>query len=313
MWKNESVVAWCVLRINGWFGAPELKTLDMFAELAMMGQKQWKSLKIWRLGVTNNGNRRELGARAKNTSIVEDLALGVQNSEVLEVLAAGARMPRVLLFTSFEPLKDVALCLAEGGPRWTCHLGGVPSGSDLMPKIGAMVKRDYAKFASQAESTSAPTSADVLVREGEGEPRCRLGRCTHKDPEVGEGTWGHGRGTVGPAVEALKSEWDQAKQAAKKPPMSVQITATQEFVTAHLDPNRQNALHACWEEGTHSMMEIPQDHNMWHEGLDLITEHSTGLYIELGRVATNCHFAVDCDRASEVSQNFGMKSRGAEL
>ena len=99
-----------------------------------------------------------------------------------------------------------------------------------------MTKCDSAKFVSPAESTpastSASTSADVPVREGEGEPRCRLGRRTHQDPEVGEGTRGMGGtgGTVGPAVEALKSEWDQAKQAAKKPPMSVQITAMQEFV-----------------------------------------------------------------------------------
>ena len=40
---------------------------------------------------------------------------------------------------------------------------------------------------------------------------------------------------------------------------------------------------------------------MWNEELNLFTEHHTGLYIqkclrdeELGRVATSCHFAVDC-------------------
>ena len=44
-----------------------------------------------------------------------------------------------------------------------------------------------------------------------------------------------------------------------------------------------------------------QDHNMWNEGLNLITEQNTGPYIqsclsdeELGRVAISCHFAVDC-------------------
>ena len=83
----------------------------------------------------------------------------------------------------------------------------------------------------------------------------------------------------------------------------------------NLDPNRQNALHACWAEGDpFHEIEIPetseeQDHNMWNEGLNLITEHSTGLHIqsclrdeELGRVATSCHFAVDCLCAEAVRQ-----------
>ena len=53
-------------------------------------------------------------------------------------------------------------------------------------------------------------------------------------------------------------------------------------------------------------IEIPetsqeQDHKMWNEGLNLITEQNTGRYIqsslgneELGRAAISCHFAVDC-------------------
>ena len=68
----------------------------------------------------------------------------------------------------------------------------------------------------------------------------------------------------------------------------------------NLNPFCQNALDDCWEVGNLLEELEEQDHNMWYEGLSLITK----LFIQsclrneqLGRVASSCHFAVDCLRA----------------
>ena len=69
----------------------------------------------------------------------------------------------------------------------------------------------------------------------------------------------------------------------------------------NLELHCPNELDEYWEVGNLLEEVEEQNHNMWNEGLSLITGINTGPLIqsclsdeELGRVAISSHFAVDC-------------------
>ena len=116
--------------------------------------------------------------------------------------------------------------------------------------------RDHARppAASCAEVSSFPSCSSVCqICEGEGEPGRRSVCRTHPTSEVGERhsrSWGDAEG---PAVDALKLQLDKARRAAKVPPLSVQITASQEFI------KRSEKLLMDLEEERKAEAELLQD------------------------------------------------------
>ena len=77
-------------------------------------------------------------------------------------------------------------------------------------------------------ATSAITTADIQVCQGQGQPHAareaaRNKICTLETVlEVSD--------SIGPSVDAVKSELEKARNAAKAPPLKVQITSTQDFI-----------------------------------------------------------------------------------